>query len=86
MRGSNHPKWNNGSSQRSHASKAAIEKIKKQRGRCEKCGSEEKLHGHHVSHYAKNDMRRDDPNNIKILCAQCHALEHPHLRRFILSH
>lgn len=85
MRGANHPKWNNGSSERTHASRRTIESRKKLVGCCERCGSKDRLQGHHVERHSSTPHRRSDPSNIEILCAPCHALEHPDLSKFILS-
>lgn len=85
MRGENHPKWNGGSSERTHATRVVIRKIVKLRGKCERCGSTENLQGHHKEPYSRVADRRADPENVEVLCVNCHALEHPELVNFILK-
>jgi 5-methylcytosine-specific restriction endonuclease McrA len=82
-RGPAHPNWKGGISERSHRSKAAIRARIREIGRCERCGSTENLHGHHRSAYASDPAGREDPSNIEILCAVCHAIRHPSLRNMI---
>jgi 5-methylcytosine-specific restriction endonuclease McrA len=58
----------------------------KEIGKCEECGSTDELHGHHKISKAERPDLRKDPNNIQILCAQCHAKKHlPRLALFILK-
>lgn len=83
MAGSNHPKWNGGSSKRSHAERKIIKEQIKIIGKCEKCGSTDDLQGHHKLSYSKYPKLRTDPNNIEVICAECHAKEHPELEYFI---
>jgi hypothetical protein len=42
--------------------------------RCESCGTTRDLHNHHLTYYL------DRPNEIRILCRQCHNAEHKRLR------
>jgi hypothetical protein len=83
-KGVEHWNWKGGISRRSRAVGAASHKKVQEIGRCERCGSMEDLHGHHVEHYANAPERGTDPKNIKVLCAPCHALEHPEIRNLIV--
>jgi Fe2+ or Zn2+ uptake regulation protein len=85
MRGPNHPKWNNGSSERSYASRKTIAQVVAERGRCEECGVIEDLQGHHAKSHSSTPALRADPNNIQVLCKICHAGKHPRLAKFILA-
>lgn len=78
MKGENHPKWNGGITKRPYESRAKIERIKKEIGKCENCKSTQNLEGHHIKGF------KNDDNSIKILCSQCHAKEHPELKNFIM--
>lgn len=84
MRGSLHPAWKGGTSKRrSAASQRAIKRRVKEAGCCERCGSKNNLHGHHVKYYSTHPDLRDDESNIQVLCNRCHAQEHPRLSAFI---
>lgn len=50
-------------------------KIKKA-GKCEACGSTEKLHAHHVVPWEYSIKGRTDPNNGQCLCEECHKMMH----------
>lgn len=76
-RGEKHPFWRGGVARRSHASRMAIATAIRFAGCCERCGSTKNLHGHHIKHYSKCAEGRADRSNIKVLCAECHAREHP---------
>lgn len=54
----------------------------KQRGRrCEKCGAFPKqIHGHHIIPLRKGGQ--NTPENMLLLCAECHTLEHPNGTRY----
>lgn len=43
---------------------------------CECCGTEIKLHVHHVKSFAKYPESRFDPENSEILCPACHHARH----------
>lgn len=79
MRKENHPKWKGGISERTYASRAIIDEKKKEINKCEKCGSSEKLEGHHRKGYS------EDLYDIEILCVECHAEVHPRYKHFIRS-
>jgi 5-methylcytosine-specific restriction endonuclease McrA len=48
------------------------------RGKCETCGSKERLEAHHIIRWADYPQGRIDPKNGMCLCAECHAKEHEH--------
>lgn len=77
MRKENHPKWRGGISERSYEDRLLIENKKKEIGRCEVCGIEKNLEGHHINGYGNDKM------SIQILCVECHANKHPRYARFI---
>jgi hypothetical protein len=52
----------------------------KETGCCERCNSTENLHGHHMKPVSTHPHLAANPWNIKVLCGNCHALEHPELR------
>src|SRR5262249_44612194 len=79
MRGSNHPFWNGGSSRRDGVSRTVIKKAIKLVGKCQKCGEQQNLNGHHIKHWATHPKLRYEISNIEVLCANCHANEHPEL-------
>lgn len=55
---------------RIHASAVAL----KQRNRCHECGRLKPLQAHHVKHRSKG--RDDRMANIRMLCSDCHHLQH----------
>lgn len=48
-------------------------RIIKERVQCEKCGSKEKLHIHHI-HY--NSLGKEKPEDVLCLCNSCHFVIH----------
>jgi 5-methylcytosine-specific restriction endonuclease McrA len=76
----NHSRWNGGSSKRDHRTKKAIRDRVKAVGACQRCFSVLKLHGHHIKSYSAYPELRAEPSNIEVLCAICHALEHPDMK------
>lgn len=70
---------------RSPAVQQVIKELKKIKGACENCGTKKHLQGHHIIKYSERPDLGDDPNNIKILCIDCHALEHPELKELFKS-
>lgn len=44
------------------------------KGKCVRCSSENKLHYHHIKHFAEGGRHTED--NLMLLCASCHADEH----------
>ena len=85
-RGSNHPQWAGGKSNRDKATRRLIVEIIRERGACENCGSREKLHGHHRHGYGDRPELRRDPANIQVLCVDCHAERHPQIATFIRAY
>ena len=79
----NHPGWKGGITQRSSAEKAMVRAIVREVAHCQRCAATEKLHGHHVESHASAPERRLDPSNIMVLCAPCHALEHPEIHNLV---
>lgn len=63
--------------------RAAIEQAKRDHKSCVRCGSQDNLQGHHKKHYAKHPELRCALENIEVLCANCHAKEHPEIANFI---
>lgn len=50
----------------------------RENGHCQRCGRfvfGRQAHRHHVIPIKKNDMLKLDPNNIRLLCPQCHVIE-----------
>lgn len=84
MRGANHPGWNGGVSERSHLSRQIIRNRIKEIGKCERCGAMKYLQGHHKIHYSQNKELGENPNNVEILCSNCHATEHPQWNAMII--
>lgn len=76
--GERNNRWKGGVSERTSESRKLMEKRKKEIAKCEKCGNlNGPFHAHHILHRATHPELQADPNNIKILCTVCHALEHP---------
>jgi len=46
------------------------------KGKCERCGSTERLEAHHVLRWSDYPMGRFDINNGECLCHNCHTEEH----------
>ena len=46
------------------------------KGKCEKCGSKERLEAHHIIKWADYPNGRIDPKNGMCLCHNCHTKEH----------
>lgn len=55
---------------------SAWAKAVKSKGRCEFCGSKEKLEAHHVFRWSEYPAGRIDLRNGLCLCAECHAKQH----------
>lgn len=45
-------------------------------GGCKKCGSVEKMHGHHMYNFADYPSKRYDVSNVVIFCEKCHIKFH----------
>ena len=48
----------------------------KKKNQCEKCGSKDELHAHHIFSWKDNITSRIDLNNGICLCKKCHADAH----------
>lgn len=83
QKGENHPLWNGGIS----SVRESIESTKEYQDfrhsflasknfTCEKCGSTDNIHLHHIVPFAENENLRIDPNNASCLCASCHMKFH----------
>lgn len=77
--GKNHPHWKGGVSRRTHAENDLTRRACEQIGKCERCGSRSNLHGHHKVKRSKDPSLALSRGNIEVLCASCHALEHPEI-------
>ena len=82
-KGADHPNWSGGKRWRTFSSRSAIRDKIKEIGKCEECGSEDNLQGHHIVPHAERPDLASEPSNIQILCVSCHATKHPNLK-FIL--
>lgn len=80
-----HPMWKGGISERKYSSRKVIRNLKKCIAECQKCGSTNRLQGHHIIKHSENKDLANDQNNILILCISCHANEHPEIKNFILK-
>lgn len=83
-KGVEHWNWNGGISKRARAVGAASQRKVRAVGRCERCGSTENLHGHHIEHFASAPEMGADLANIEVLCSHCHAFEHPKIKNLIM--
>lgn len=85
MRGENHPFWKGGKSKNRGQVRTAIRRRIKETEKCERCGSTDDLQGHHKHRVSSRPDLARDSDNIEILCASCHAAEHPEISGFILG-
>lgn len=46
---------------------------------CQECGSQEKLHAHHIKHRFTHPELQEELANGVTLCEICHAQKHPHV-------
>jgi hypothetical protein len=83
-KGERHPKWKGGVSGRTYRSKRIIRERINEIGRCERCGNTDNLNGHHRRHHSTDIDKREDADNIEVLCSVCHSKEHPGLENWIL--
>jgi 5-methylcytosine-specific restriction protein A len=81
--GALNPRYVDGSSperQRLYASsewrKVRRQVLARDERKCQRCGSSDSLHLHHILPWAGNPDLRFDPSNITTLCADCHRTEH----------
>lgn len=54
------------------------------RGKCEICGSAERLEAHHIIKWADYPKGRADIENGQCLCHTCHTNEHKHDRSYYM--
>jgi hypothetical protein len=81
-KGAGNPVWAGGKSlARRRAHKVILQAVRSI-GKCEECGSTSQLQGHHVIPVCVNPDLVDDPRNIKVLCLDCHAKQHPDMHFF----
>lgn len=52
---------------------------------CSSCGSIERIEFHHIKEFSSNIDGRFDPLNGRVLCNDCHSLQHPENKNFIKS-
>src|SRR5699024_1487888 len=60
-------------------------KVVERDGACVQCGEKNNLHAHHISHWADDPINRINLDNGATLCSECHAKEHPEIKKLILS-
>jgi hypothetical protein len=77
MRGANHPKWKGGITERRGQERTLIKHAIRAKGKCERCGSIDNLQGHHILYRSHNPLFSISKDNIEVICATCHASEHP---------
>ena len=46
--------------------------------KCEKCDSKKKLHVHHLTY---DNIFNEKNEDLQLLCAECHLLEHKHIKK-----
>lgn len=81
--GAGNPAWRGGTSNRGYLVRAAIRKAKRDHSACVRCGGSENLQGHHIKPYSKHPELASEASNIEVICAACHAKEHPGLANMI---
>jgi hypothetical protein len=59
--------------------------LKRDRYKCHKCGSKNRIQAHHIKSWAKYPEGRFDPDNGVTLCIDCHANQHPKNKAFIYA-
>lgn len=77
LKGRTHPNFIDGRAEARREARKVIAKRIFEEGKCEECGSTDRLHGHHIKHFATHPDLRNEPSNIQVLCAVCHAAKHP---------
>jgi endogenous inhibitor of DNA gyrase (YacG/DUF329 family) len=82
-RGPGNPNWKGGITKRPPMAKGIAQKRVKIIGHCERCGSIENLHGHHILHYSSSPLFGHSKDNIEVLCSICHSKEHPEIATLI---
>lgn len=81
--GSNHHNWRGGKAKGRGMTRSLIKRAKREIGKCERCGSAENLQGHHKARFSENKELQSERSNIEVICAPCHAIEHPDLAPMI---
>lgn len=81
-RGEEVPNWKGGVTAERQAfyssigwKKARKAVYKRDKHKCQRCGDKENLHIHHIVSFANEELRAD-PNNLILLCADCHHWVH----------
>jgi 5-methylcytosine-specific restriction endonuclease McrA len=67
-------------SERYIPTKIKTEVFERDNGECTLCGSDEKLHYHHITRFSDGGAHTVD--NLKLLCVACHAEEHKDERSY----
>lgn len=80
--GDKSPNWKNGCTPDRQSfyiskewKKACSAVYKRDKAQCQKCGSKDNLHVHHIVTFANKELRADIDNLI-LLCAKCHRFVH----------
>ena len=60
--------------------------VKKRDKVCQICGATKHLEAHHKSAWADDPINRVNPENGILLCAACHAKQHPNLSPVLFQH
>jgi hypothetical protein len=82
-KGANHSKWKGGITKRGYSAIKVVKDRLKDIWWCERCGSTQHLHGHHIKPVSTHPELSGDPTNIVVLCSVCHGREHPSMRNMI---
>ena len=83
LRNENHPNWKGGISDRKHAERDLLARAVTEIGKCERCGATEHLQGHHKVPRSVDRSLSMVRSNVVVLCAKCHAAEHPKIAGFV---
>jgi len=83
MAGENHPKWKGGSNRL--GSGTICKRIKEKIKECQRCGSKDSLQTHHKIPVCERPDLAASPENIEIICVECHAKEHPKFAGMLLK-
>lgn len=83
MSGNKHPRWKGGSNRT--GSTTICKRIKESTTNCAKCGNKEYLQVHHKIPVSERPDLAANPQNIEIICVECHAKEHPKYEGMLLK-